>query len=306
MQLSNLAPIALFVYNRPEHTRLTVEALQKNSLVSQSDLIIFSDAPKTEAQAEAVSKVRQYIHQIDGFKSVKIIEREKNWGLARSIIEGVTLLCNEYGRVIVLEDDLETSPFFLRYMNDALNFYNNTPEVMHISGCRYPIGQVENQDTFFLHVPLCWGWGTWQRAWKSFENDIEVMNRFNSTMINHFDFDNTYSYWQQLELNKSGKINTWFVFWYATLYLKSGLSLFPARSLVRNIGFDDSGTHCGKTGDYDVELCDVGCNLKTIPLEETQDLYQAHVEYFRTLKPSLPVRALNFVKRVARSHILRR
>src|SRR5689334_19947926 len=116
----NLAPITLFVYNRPEHTRRTVEALLKNELAAESDLFIFSDAPKKPESDESVRMVRDYIHAITGFKSVTIIERDRNWGLADSIIDGVTSVVNQYGRIIVLEDDLVVSAHFLEYMNTAL------------------------------------------------------------------------------------------------------------------------------------------------------------------------------------------
>ena len=116
----NYAPIALFVYNRPQHTLETVQALLKNPECAQSDLYIFSDAAKNLDAQDAVSEVRAYVRQISGFQTISIIEREENWGLANSIIDGVTQLCRQYGKVIVLEDDLETSPHFLKYMNFKL------------------------------------------------------------------------------------------------------------------------------------------------------------------------------------------
>jgi GT2 family glycosyltransferase len=143
-----LAPIALFVYNRPWHTRQTVEALKKNQLFDSSDLIILSDGAKDQASAQKVEEVRQYLRTISGFKSVKIIERDCNIGLAQSIISGVTQVINEYGRVIVMEDDLVTSPFFLRYMNDALECYENEDKVISIHGYCYPISVLP--ETFFL------------------------------------------------------------------------------------------------------------------------------------------------------------
>lgn len=293
---SKKAPIALFVYNRPEHTRKTVEALRENTLSKDSDLIIFSDAPKSDAQVEAVNEVRQYIRQIDGFKSVTIVERETNFGLARSIIDGVTKLCEEYGRVIVLEDDLETSPHFLSFMNEALTYYENTEEVMHISGYRYPVESFGRDDTFFLHVPLCWGWATWRRAWSAFDKDISIMTRFDEKMVRHFNFCNSYSYWEQLESNRSGKLNTWFVFWYANIFLQGGLSLFPSRSLVRNIGFDNSGTHCNSTLEYDVSLSAVPVRIKAIPLIESQIGFEKHERYFQKLKLMKP----KLIKRIVR------
>jgi len=179
------APIALFVYNRPSHTRQTVEALQRCDLAEESDLIIYSDAPKSVEQTEAVNEVRQYIHQIDGFKTVYIVRRETNLGLAQSIIDGVSSLCEKYGRVIVLEDDLVTSPYFLQFMNDALEIYKDENQVMHISGGTYPIGSMK-EETFFLRAPFCWGWATWDRAWRHFRKNNDVMSKFNRRMRRDF------------------------------------------------------------------------------------------------------------------------
>ena len=164
------APITLFVYNRPWHTQQTVEALQKNALASESDLFIFSEAPKKPEVVHAVQEVRSFIKTISGFKSIRIIERAENMGLANSIIDGVTRICNEHGRVIVLEDDLVTSPFFLRYMNDALNLYEHEESVISIHGYIYPVtGKLS--ETFFLRGADCWGWATWKRGWELFDPD---------------------------------------------------------------------------------------------------------------------------------------
>ena len=124
-----------------------------------------------------------------------IIEQLENLGLAKSIISGVTMLCEKNEQAIVLEDDLETSPYFLKYMNDSLVFYEGTPEVIHISGCRYPVEAFGTDDTFFLHVPLCWGWATWKRAWCKFDKHISLMERFDRPMVKHFDFDGSYTFW---------------------------------------------------------------------------------------------------------------
>ena len=167
------APIALFVYNRPAHTRQTVEALKKNALAKDSDLIIFSDAAKSESQAETVREVRQYIHQIDGFKSVTIVERDKNFGLARSIIDGVTSVVNERGRIIVLEDDLIVTPHFLDFMNRAVR-YAHEEKVMQISANMFPISSGDGyaRDIFLQNDNLLAI--TWDRAWRKFEPDADV------------------------------------------------------------------------------------------------------------------------------------
>jgi len=164
------APIALFVYNRPWHTQKTIEALKKNELADSSELIIFSDGPRNEQAKDKVLEVRNFIKTIIGFKNVKIIEREKNFGLANSIIAGVTEIINEYGKIIVLEDDLVTSPFFLMYMNNALNVYENDDMVASIHAYVYPIKD-SLPETFFIRGVDCQGWGTWKRGWKIFEPD---------------------------------------------------------------------------------------------------------------------------------------
>ena len=156
----NTAPVVLFVYNRPSHTRGTVEALQKNLLARESGLFVFADAPKSDEQAESVHEVRQYIRQIGGFKSVAIVEREFNLGLARSIIDGVTAIVNKYGRIIVLEDDMVTSPYFLTYMNEALEKYADDERVASSNGYVYPVDQ-PLPEAFFLPGADCWGWATW-------------------------------------------------------------------------------------------------------------------------------------------------
>lgn len=283
----NFAPIALFVYNRPEHTRKTVEALKSNAAAQDSVLYVFSDAAKTFDDMPAVQGVRDFIKGITGFKQVVITEQSQNHGLAKSIIDGVSGLCEKYGRVIVLEDDLETSPHFLTFMNEALSYYEHEEKVMHISGYLYPVQSFETSDTFFLRLPLCWGWATWQRSWRHFAKDINVMKEFDGRQIKRFDFDDTYTFWKQLELNRSGVLNTWFVFWYADVFLRSGLALFPARSLVRNIGLDDSGTHSFITNDYDVELSRTPVMVASIPLVESSAGYQCHSRYFGKIRLGL-------------------
>lgn len=289
----NFAPIALFVYNRPEHTRRTVAALKNNVSAQDSVLYVFSDASKTPHDVPAVQEIRDLIKDIAGFKQVVIAEQVQNQGLAKSIIDGVSGLCEKYGRVIVLEDDLETSPYFLTFMNEALNYYEHEEKVMHISGYRYPVQSFEASDTFFLSLPLCWGWATWRRSWRHFAKDINVMDEFDGRQIKRFDFDDTYPFWKQLELNRSGVLNTWFIFWYADVFLRGGLALFPARSLVRNIGMDDSGTHSFVTNDYDVELSRTPVTVASIPLVESSMGYKCHSRYFSKIR-------LTWFKRVKR------
>jgi hypothetical protein len=299
------APIVLFVYNRPAHTRQTVEALQKNDLAKDSDLIIYSDAPKAPETAAAVREVREYIRTINGFKSVAIVERETNYGLARSIIEGVTRLCEEYGRVIVLEDDLVASPYFLQFMNDALDTYEHEDRVMHISGSTYPIEAIKDE-TFFLRVPLCWGWATWNRAWRHFKKSDDLMLKFDQAMRREFSFNNSFHYWEQFEANAKGSMNTWFVYWYAALFLRGGLALFPGKSLVRNIGMDGSGVHSGVSHDFDIEPCASAINVIPIPVVESRLAVKRHESFFRKTYSGYPLhtRIYNKAIKIIRKLIL--
>jgi GT2 family glycosyltransferase len=168
---ASYAPIALFVYNRPDHARQTIEALKENELSAESDLIIFADGPKNSGAQAKVNEVRKLIKNVIGFRSLTIHESPNNKGLANSIIDGATKVCEEYGRVIVLEDDLVTSPWFLKYMNDALNTYEQDERVISVHGYTYPVDE-PLPETFFLRGADCWGWATWKRGWELFEPNV--------------------------------------------------------------------------------------------------------------------------------------
>ncbi len=277
------APIVLFVYNRSWHTKRTIEALQKNELAGESELYIYSDAPKNKEDEKRVREVRSYIHKIDGFKKVTIIEREKNLGLAGSIIDGVTKVVNEYGKVIVLEDDLVTSPYFLRFMNDALEYYEDEKRVWHISGWNYPI-KIKTEETnrvFLWRVMNCWGWATWADRWQFFEKDTEkLMREFSNEAIRKFNLDGVENFWEQVVLNKEGKIDTWAIYWYATIFKQQGLCLNPVRTFVDNIGFDGSGVHCSKKSFVDNIQTEYSIQF-TKNIEETEVYTKAIKKYLR-------------------------
>lgn len=250
-----LSPIVLFVYNRPDHTRQTIEALQKNDLASGSDLFIYSDSPKDEKTEKEVNKVREYIHTIDGFKTVTIREQGENKGLAGSIIDGVTAVVNEYGRVVALEDDIITSKYFLKYMNSALETYYEIEKVMHISGYMAPINPSGLTETFLTKIMYCWGWGTWKESWNHFNYDCNsIITAFNKSMTHEFNLNGCENIWRQILDNKTGLLKTWAVFWYASIFLKNGLCFNPCYSLTKNIGLDQSGTNCGLLNVFDTTI----------------------------------------------------
>lgn len=259
--MQTLAPIALFVYNRPWHTQQTLEALAANEWADRSILYIFADGAKTGATEEQLSKiaaVRQLIHSRQWCKEVHIIERQRNWGLADSIIDGVTQIVNQYGRIIVLEDDLVTSPGFLRYMNEALELYAEEPRLMHISGYMFPVKLPSVSATVTLPFSWPWGWATWQRAWNYFRYDPhELFFTIHSQQrLYEFNFEDSYPFSSQLEANVIYSLKTWAVRWYASIFLQNGVALYPTSSLIRNIGHDSSGEHCDTTTIYDSPIID--------------------------------------------------
>jgi len=294
-----LSPIALFVYNRLEHTKKTIEALQQNAYADQSDLFIFSDAAKDTESLAQCQEVREYISTIKGFKTVTIYQHDRNQGLAKSIIEGVTQLVNTYGRVIVLEDDLVTSPYFLEYMNNALERYEGDEQVMHISGYMFPVERSGLAETFFLRTASCWGWATWSRAWQHFEkNPDELVGRFSSSMIRRFNMDGAHDFWEQVLKNQAGEINTWAVFWYATIFQKQGLCLHPAISMTINIGIDGSGMHCGDNDNFNTALAVRQVSAFTDVLNEDARALEKTKVFFRSFKPSLRVRVAMKLKNI--------
>lgn len=241
----NLAPIALFVYKRLEHTNKTVESLKSNLLAIESDLFIFSDQEKNPNDRDAVQSVREYVRGVTGFRSVHIIDRPINFGLAKSIIDGVSLLCGEFGRVIVVEDDLVTSPNFLEYMNGALDRYADDDRVMQISAHMFPVETGQTIDAMFLPITTSWGWATWRRAWDQFDADstgYELLKN-DKQSIYRFNCAESYDYFNMLERQMRGEIDSWAIRWYLSVFLCNGLVLFPKISLIENIGFDGTGTH---------------------------------------------------------------
>ena len=250
--MKNLSPIVLFVYNRPWHTQQTIEALEKNELASQSNLIIYSDEAKTENEQEEVNKVRLYISQINKFQKVTIIKREKNWGLANNIIDGVTKVVNRYEKIIVLEDDLVTSPNFLKYMNEALDFYKDEEQVMSVNGFSYlkKIPKNYNKDVFIFYRSCSWGWAIWKNEWNLIDFNItkkheifkneKLQNKFNRGGNDLFDM---------LKMQTDSLINSWAIRFALSHSLHNKKALFPSKSLVKNIGHDGSGVHCPPSSD---------------------------------------------------------
>lgn len=249
----NYAPIAIFVYNRPQHTSRMIDSLLRNSGLNESPVTVFSDAARTPEQESAVAQTRKIIR--DKLPGAEVIEQPVNCGIANSVIRGVSELCQRYGRVIVIEDDLVLSPVFLKYMNNSLDHYEGFEDVMHISAYSPPV-TAALPSTFFFREPSPWGWATWQRAWQHFEPDADKLAKklYEHKQIKAFNLDHAFLFWEMLLRQLQNEIDSWAIRWYASMFLRRGLSLYPAASLVQNHGFDGSGQHCDATTDYEVSI----------------------------------------------------
>ena len=348
------APIALFTYNRADHTRQAVESLLKNAEAKHSDLFIFSDGPKNDKAKKGVEENREYIRSLknendleisqsrdtenahssvslvnyhkenkfsqdnssipsddsqsaslrkepsasddatqsntpslnregrgESFKSVTIIEREKNWGLANSLIAGITEIVNKYGRVIVVEDDLIFSPYFLQFMNDALEKYKDEDRVASISAFLNPI-DCKAPETFFLRYFACWGWATWKRGWDILINDDRVLLKRLRWKKNDFNIGGTGPFYGILYCDKIGLNDSWAVRFYASQFLAGKLQLFPGRTMAIQTGTDGSGTHGIKVQHtFDsMQLCMEPIRLGDIAIEENKEMYEAFARFY--------------------------
>lgn len=271
MDINNLAPIILFTYNRPWHTQQVLSALQKNKLSQESHLYIFSDGAKNYKDETSVGETRKILAQTTGFKKIKIIERPVNYGLAANIINGVSTIIEDYGKVIVLEDDLITAPSFLTFMNNTLALYEDVDEVAHIHTFCY--AGLDLPDTFFIKWVGSTGWATWRNAWQLFSpNGAKLLAEIKEKKLcKTFDFNGMYPYTRMLRRQVEGKNNSWAIRWNASLFLNNKLSLNTGKSLIHNIGYDGSGQNSGTQNFYNKGLFEGELDLtKPSKIEENK------------------------------------
>ena len=295
------APIALFAYRRRDHLDATVRSLLANPEAARTALTIFCDGARGETDAEDVAQVRAYAASITGFAAVEVVQRPRNFGLAASIIDGVTTMLARHERVIVVEDDLVVSPHFLAYMNDGLERYADDKKVASIHAYIYPLHQPV-PETFFLRGADCWGWATWSRAWAHFRADGPALLKELKArrLTGAFDFDGPAGFTEMLENQIKGLNNSWAIRWHAATFLDGMLTLYPGRSLVHNIGNDGSGTH--RTDDtqniFSQSLTDTPVTVSRIPLEEDRQARAAVRDYFRRVRGGVPTRILRLCRTV--------
>lgn len=299
---TNLAPIVLFVYNRPWHTLQTLESLKNNELASESELYVYCDGPKENASEQDLIKIketRDVIKKNQWCGKVNIIERNDNKGLAYSIIDGVTDVVSRYGKIIVLEDDIVTSIGFLRYLNDALWFYENESKVMHISAYMFPLN-LKLPETFFYNSATCWGWATWKRSWNHL--NINANDLYEKLIIrgelDNFDYKESFGFIKQLNDNMEGKIKTWAIKWHTTIYLLDGFCLHPNISLINNIGHDSTGENCIPTSIYSWNNLAKKINVNVIPIKESYEAKNGMIKFNAIFRRSYKNSLMNFFKRI--------
>lgn len=275
--MPELAPIVLFCYNRPAHTLQTLQALSENLLADQSILFVYCDGPKAgadEIQQGKIEEVRRIVKSRKWCGEVQVVECESNRGLANSVIEGVTEVLNKYGRIIVLEDDLVTSRYFLEYMNTALEKYRHDEKVMQVSAHQFPVQQWERkQEAFFLPFTTSWGWGTWKRAWDCFDVNASRFKELemNAEMKSEFDLNNSVRYSEMLKIQMTcTEIDSWAIRWWFSVFLHKGFVLFPDGPLVNNIGFGAEATHTTQNVFADAEF-KIDYRILNFPSEKSID-----------------------------------
>ncbi|MFC4802576.1 glycosyltransferase family 2 protein [Neobacillus sp. GCM10023253] len=255
-----LSPVIVFVYNRLEHTKETIEALAKNSIADETEIYIFSDAPKDKKSEKKVTLIREYLDSLGErklFKSVKVFKAESNNGLAKSVILGVSQIINEYGKVIVVEDDLVSSADFLQFMNDALDYYEANKNIWSISGYNIPI-EIPNDyksEVYLSYRGCSWGWATWKDRWENVDWNVSDYHVFkkNKDLRRRFGRGGRDLSFM-LDLQMQGKIDSWAIRWCYTQSKLDMFTVYPVVSRIKNIGLDGTGTHSGMTSHYDSAL----------------------------------------------------
>lgn len=277
--------IAVFAYNRPEHLSRCLQDLQAMAEAQDSHLRIFVDGPRSNDSRNIHENVVAVAEGAQGFASVKVEVGKTNRGLATSVIAGVSRTLDEFGEVVVVEDDLRFSPHFLTYMRSGLDVYREASQVYSIHGYSYPV-DTELPETFFLKGADCWGWATWSRAWQRFQpNAADLVRQIETRgMERQFDLDGSYPFMKMLRDNALGRNDSWAIRWHASAFLDGALTLYPGTSLVWNAGLDGSGTHSGDLELHDRQLSSRPIDVVPIALEESTQARQAFGTYLKTLK----------------------
>lgn len=283
----SLAPVAVFAYRRPDKLMELLNTLSSCREARDTELFIFVDGPRSVQEEGMVAETRAVALGETRFKSVSVTASEINIGLSRAITTGVSQLLANQDRLIVLEDDLLVSPYFLRYMNDGLKAYETTEEVVSIHAYRYPTVD-DLPPTFFLRGADCWGWATWRRGWELYNSDsTELLSRLiRSGEMKEFDFNGTHAFSSMLRDQLAGRNDSWAVRWYASAFLANKLTLYPDVPLAVNTGIDGSGTHGKGDSRYQNALSETPVLVSWQAPIESAAARKAFEEFFKETRPS--------------------
>ena len=252
---SDLAPVLVMAYNRPKHLKRLLLSLSSNVESKESKIFISIDGPKTERDVSLVNECRNVAAQDYGFLNTIIWTSEKNRGLANSVINSVNKVLKTFNSIVVLEDDLLVSNYFLNYMNAGLNEYAGNSRVAAIHGYQYPLGYI-GTGCVFKRGTDCWGWGTWRNQWETSNFDARyLLNELQTNRLKKkFDLGGFTSNFKLLNLQLENKIDSWAIRWHASMFLQEKFTLYPPESLVLNLGLDGSGTHEGNNNVFETKL----------------------------------------------------
>lgn len=254
-------PVLITTYVRLEHLKRTITSLRSNILAEQTDIFIASDFQKTIPDADKVAAVRSYLKSIDGFKSVTVIERDRNFGAAENESSALKVLFGKYEQVIVMEEDIVTATGFLTFMNAAFERYGTDERVFSIVGYCPPIDIPDSYqyDAFFLGRMSAWGCGFIRDRYESI---LEITQKEFDEFAANKDLSQAFvdaggnDLMVMLKNVAYGSLEALDVQCMYTQFIKNQVTVYPARSLVFNIGFDGTGIHCGKSNRFDVALSD--------------------------------------------------
>lgn len=286
--------ICVFAYKRPDHLRSCLSALLENDEARGLDLRVYVDGPRQLSDADVHQKVLSVCNEPWPFSEFKVIQRESNEGLYKSLTSGISETLCDYESVIVIEDDIEASPFLIRYLLDGLHLYSDSKDVASIHGYTPPIKQ-QLAETFFLRGADCWGWATWRDRWDLFRHDAATMAQEirERGLAHQFNLNGNYDYSGMLDARAAGLNNSWAICWHASCFLANKLTLYPGRSLVRNIGLDGSGEHCGPSEVMATEASQSSVQVAKIPIEVNPSVYSKYCNHFSSDRPrNLPLKAI--------------
>lgn len=244
------SPVALFVYNRLDNMARTLDALLANTLAPETPLYVFSDGGRDVRSWKQVEAVRDYLRRFRAeeveekhrLADMTIVERPQNIYLERNIMEGIAQVFEQHDTVIVLEDDIQTGPYFLQYMNDAFTVYREEPRVMHVSGFTNLSLPLSPQPFYFTSHMSGWGWGTWRNRWQThfrhYSSREEALEGFTQEDQDHIQYGGVFPCLRSLDKTPI----PWDICWEMAICRTGGFCLTPRQTLVRNIGLS-SGTH---------------------------------------------------------------